>query len=455
MFNLEAPIRYRVVFQPLSSENVYGDEIDVSDKITINGIKKIRRSIDAGDYNIGVFTYDDITLTGINFDGYFNDPLDSRSIFRYNRDRCKVTVKYIQFGTDGEETATITFRGLINEEATRVNPEKDEIRFKVLSRDSVIRTTKVPSGTVTNGTSVSTAILNILSTPKIQSVLNVDAGNINPDLDVTVDVGSELDNRPTKDALNELLLVSNSVLIIDSSDNVIVRSREENGDSPVLNLYGKHDIHRRENILSIKDYNTGLHRVFSSVMVNGQETSDSQIAKEYVERQKEITIDFITDDDTENDIAARLLRDFKVPKIEVRMRVPTHVAKDYDLLDLVSINYPLRVKPILGQKLPVIGITEVGESGFPLPDTFGSLVIEPNLAFKIIQIDEYPKDFITELKLRQIGITFSDGVFNAPGSNIVGFAVIGDAELGSGDLEGEIYNPGIVGGGQIGESKAS
>ncbi len=452
--------RYKVTFQPLSRTDVYDAVIDVSDRVEISGIKNIRKSIDSGDYDIGVYTFDDISIKGFNDDGFFNDSEDSRSMFITTRDRTKVIVEFLQLTLDSNgsevEVSTISFRGLINEEATRANIITDNIVFRVLSRDSVIRNTKVSSGAITNGTSIKNAMFQILSNSRITSVLGVSLSNINPDLDITIDDGSDFNDKPTNDAINEMALVSNSVMIIDSSDNVIIKSRDEDETKNVLNLFGKGDIHGRENIITITKYNTGQHRMFTSVIFNGREKSDGPISSEFGLRQKSITLPFITLNATEDLIAARLLKEFKAPKIELNLKIPTRIANGVDLLDRVSVNYPLRLKPPLGSTfMPVIGVTKIGSTTELLPDTFGSIEIPDNLAFKVIEITENPTTFETLFKLRQIGTELNDGVFNIPGSAIVGFAIVGEAVLQVDTAESAVatWSPGIVGGGQIGLSK--
>lgn len=446
--------RYQVYFTPLlNSSDEYGEEIDVTDYVLMSGIPKVRRSIDASDYQVGVYTYDDINLKVQNVDGKFNTEQDNRSIFVHTRDRCKVRVVFTPIDTDGEDTENITFRGLINEEATRMDPISELMTFKVLSRDSVMRNTKVAAGLISNGTDSSTAILNILSQSRITSVLNVSAGNINPDLEVTLDVGSAYDNRPTKDAMDELLLITNSVMVIDSSDNVIVKSRDEDEVKAPLMLYGPFDEHGRENVIDMTSYNTGYHRVFTSVKVNNSERSNSSLQSLLGVRQKQFSLDAITNTTTEEAIAQRLLDEFKAPKIELNISGPTFIAKDYDLLDRASLNWPLRVKPVDGTFLPVIGFTKIGDTSEPLPNTFGSLSVDPRIVFKIIRIDENPETFETVFKLRQAGTEINDGYYDEPGSSIIGYAVIGEAVIGEGDIGNEQWNPSVIGAALIGQTE--
>lgn len=450
-------IRYKVFFTPRITDNTYGDEIDVSDYIDASGVGSLKRSIDSADYGFGVYTIGDVTLKGKNLNGLFNDQNDSRSMFPSGRDLTRVRVEFHQDDflrdykgdiLDVSNTTTITYKGLINDEATRLDIVTDTIRFKVLSSDSVIKKSKVPAGVVASGSLASTAIKSILDRPPINNVLNVDASNINVDLDITIDSGEFFNDLETKAALDELMFITNSVLLIDESDNILIQSRDENEDTEVINLFGKNDLFRRENIMRISRYNTGLHRMFNNIIFNNRNAENSAIQGSYGAKTKKFSKNFITDDTTEQLIADRLLEEFQAPKIELDVQVPTSEVINAELLDRVSVSYPLRVKPKEGNFLPIVGTAKIDDAVTPLPDIFGSIAIDKDVAFKIIEIKHNPKNFTTNLKLRQKGTTLSDGTFSEPGGCIVGFNKIDDATICDGGT-GPSYNPSVVGAAQV------
>lgn len=458
-------LRYSVYFTPLmnSDTNTYGDEINVSDRIKVSGVGNIKRSIDSSDYDIGVFAFSDLELTGFNVNGYFNDGDDSRSIFTNSRDRCKVRVVFQEVTTvrnssgtviSETETDTVTFRGLINEEATRLDIVTETIRLKVLSRDSVLRTTKISSGVVSNSMNFKQAISVILNVPRITSVLNFDVSNIKPDLNLMIEDGTFFDNKGVKEALDKLLLASNSVLLINDAGDMMIQSRAEDVTRPLINLYGKNDLHKRENIIDITSYNTGRQRMFNSFVVNKRESSNSVFVKAFGLRQKSLSLDFVTSNLFIDSVAQRLVEEFKTPKIELDVKVSTKLSRDIHLLDRVSVNYPLRVKPVEGAFLPVIGVTAIGDSFMPLPSTYGSIAILSRTAFKVIEIEDHPEKFTSILKLRQIGTDLDDGVFDPANNCLVGFAVIGLAKicLGGTDCDTFMGTP-VIGGAQVGCSK--
>ena len=443
-------IRYKVFFTPKATVDTYGSEIDVSDKIDASGVKAVRKSIDAGDYQLGVYTTDDITITGHNVNGIFNDENDSRSIFPAGRDLAKVRLVFSELDDEGEETATVAFRGLINEEATRIEFKQERIRFRVLANDSVIRNTKVAAGLINDGTLFSDAMFFILNQTRITSVLTVSEANINPKVDLAIDDGSVFDDLESREALNLLLQASNSVLLIDSSENVIVQSRDEDTTKAVLELFGKSDQFGRENIVDVTRYNSGRHRMFTSVKIGNQERSNSGFEQEFGSRRKNFDFDFMTTDTKQIEIADNILDEFKAPKIELGLTVRTAEVKSVDLLDRVSVNYPLRLALPEGAKfLPVIGITEVNDSDEPLPRQFGSISIPSRIGFKVIEKSEDPRTFLTRLKLRQLGSNIGDGVLDGPESCILGFAKIDGCILAPGGDPCGTWNPSVVGAAQV------
>ena len=418
-------IYYKVSITPRSGTYTYGSAVDVSDLVDVNGISSIKGQIDSTDYDMGAFKYSDVTIKGINRNGYFNDENDKRSIFfPFSRDLAKVNITFTN--TSGD---TIVFNGLLNEEATKLDFKNDVISFRVLSLDSVIRSTNVSSGTISDGSLCSAAIKTILNVPAITAILTYDATKINVASDFIIDLGSALEQMTTRDALNMLLVASNSVMTLTSAGVMVIKSRAATNTGSILNLYGPYDQKRRENTVDLKDYNSGKHRMFNSFLINDTQVDNHDYVAAYGFRQKTINMDFITNNSTEADIGATLVDEFNLPKIELSVDVPTFVAKDSSLLDRVSLDWPLRITPYTGSFLPVIGDAVIGDATTKLPNRFGSLNIDPGIAFKIIEINHNPSNFITTLKLRQSGTTYADGYYRTQYSNIVGFAVVGSAVI--------------------------
>ena len=150
------PIQYKVYFTPRTSLNTYGSEIEVSANIISTSTMK--KSIDAADYDIGVFYYGDVKLKVDNYNGKFSDQYDFRSIFPYGRDLAKVKVTYND--KNGESTV---FNGLLDDKATRINFEKEEVSLVCPSSDSVLRTLRVSADTIGNGITAQDAFKALLN----------------------------------------------------------------------------------------------------------------------------------------------------------------------------------------------------------------------------------------------------------------------------------------------------
>lgn len=404
-------LSHRVLFTPLIYENVYGDAVDVTQDIDItdfiSSIGTIRQEIDNGDDDFGIFTFGNISLTAINHHGKFNDQnWNGISIFPYRRDRTKVEIEF----RDKENAASTRFVGLINDDATRHNLRDDTVSFTVLSLDSILRQVRVSPGSIVDGDLFSLAIKKVLNVPDITATIDYSAANVSVDLDLTIDSGETFSNKTASEALNDLLLASNSILYVDFGGTVYVKPRTES--ATIFYLHGRGDPYGRNSILEITDYNDGLQRAFSSIKLSDQttRTSDAWVTA-YGFRQKSVSFDFITDTDKEEQIGDRLLREFVVPKAELKVKVRSEDVAGIELLDLVSVNYPRMIFPDAEYgEIPMFGTAEFGTARFPVE--YGSFEIDANIKWKVIGIDNQPEAFTTTLKLRQAGDETGGGYFD-------------------------------------------
>ncbi len=433
------PIQYQVLITPLLEKGVYGDQVDVTKDINISdfinerGISRITGQIDNGDYDIGLFTFSALTLKAVNSNGRFNPSSDTRSIFPFSRDLAKIDIKFFDgesniddcdphITSDGKNFITsdgkrfchdgsgivISFKGLINEDATRQDYFRNEVKFKVLSYDSVFRKTKVPSGLINNGTLFSTAIKSILNLNEIKNILSVDPNNVNVQLDRPIDDGTFFDDQTAKSALDSLLLASNSISFIGDRLEVIVKDRTEFTDKEFL-FFGPNDLFGRENIIKITNLNTGIHRLFNSIIVNNRVENDNGSIDTFDLKQKSISLSFVTDNVIEDEIASNILDEFKAPKIEMELTCATKIAKNIGVLDFIRVSLTPRLIPIQSAFLPFWDSGLKWDDGNFWPLEQGDYDVSETLGFKVIGIVEDPKKFSTMLKLRQIGKSISDG----------------------------------------------
>lgn len=420
------PKSYQVLITPLVAKNTYGTTVDVTKDVEIDdyvkesGISTIKGEIDNGDFDFGVFVFDSINITCLNFNGIFSGIEDSRSMFKYSRDKAKVTVNFFNGKSN---TPDSSFRGLIDDRATKLNFGKNEIKFKVLSNSSIINRTKIVGGLIQAGQSASDAIKNILQLPDITSILNYDESNINVLNDYELDTATFFDNKTAKVGLDSLLSLTNSVLVVEKdTDNIIVRSRQYNS-GVIKNFYGHGDLFGRENIIDIKEYNNGLQRAFNTINIQNISRSSAGFIDLYGDNPKTLDFPYITDETKQAQIASNLLEYWKAPKIELKLEVSTEEAKDLGFFDLVSIDFPYRVAPYKDQeKLPIYGTAKYGQVVYPYIS--GNLKIRPNVAFKVVGRKENTNSFLTNIKLRQVGTEIDDGFFSKIGT-FYGLAIYG------------------------------
>jgi len=388
---------YQIELTPLIRTGTYGDITDISDYVEIAGVAGIRRELDQGDYDIGVFNYGSINITLNNYDGKFNDRhLDARSIFPWYRDRAKIDISFI----DSDSGETISFRGLIADRSTRQNLSQQTITFTLLSLDSIFQQISILSGSIIDDVSFSEALRVMLNVPFITTILNFDPDNINLKLDLNIDDGSKFDNLLVKVGLDKLLLASNSVLYIDAFNNIIVQSRDVN-DNPPYDFF-HNDQYKRDNIHAVMNLNSGLHRMFNSVLVNGIESKDQNSIDEFAVRQKPITLDFITDNTKSLLIAQSILSEFAIPKLEMEIVISTEIAKDILLLDRVTVSYKSVLQPSVAQPIPLYETDEYGGAYYPVE--IGDIQLDSRIIYKIIGFFENTANFKVTLKLRDTGI---------------------------------------------------
>lgn len=386
---------HQVLITPLKKENEYGTEVDVTDSLAFGGIGRVSQTIDAGNYDIGLYTYADLTLTFINYDGRFNNNFHSSSMFYYTRDRARVTVKF--FDTAGIESAV--FKGIINDEATRQDLRKDTVKIKVLSRDSILRKTKVAGGLITNGTLLSGAIKALLNRAVITNVITYDESLISVAIDYAIDDASVFSDKDTRTVLEELLNASGSVFRINNDDKMVVSPRAVTVKA-ALALYGGGDALQQDNIIEIKNFNDGLHRSYNTVTINEQTASSSFYIERYGSSIKSFSFDSITSTANAAQTAEHLLGEFQKPKNELEVIVPVDTAKDAEILDPVTVKFVKKAIPYKTNRVPIAGVAIAGSDYVPYSS--GGIVIDDNKTWKITAISQDTKKFLATLRLREV-----------------------------------------------------
>ena len=394
-------INYQVLITPLLRKDVYGTvsditkDVDLSEFIEQGSLSAIKSEIDQGDYDIGVYTFGSITFRVRNFDGRFNEPqIDSRSMFPWYRDRAKVDINFIG------DTTKIQFSGLLADKATKQDLSQQSVQFTVLSQDAIFQQIKVAAGTVTNGMTFTEALEAVLDVAEVTAVLGFDIADINPTLNLTIDDGSKFDSLILKAALDNLLFASNSVLVIDSDKNIIVRNRTENSNTPHAFYSG--DDQGRDNIYTLTGYNNGIQRMFNSVLINNTESVNQKSIDTYLTRQKSSSLNFITTEATEQAIADSIISTFGYPLTEMLILTDTETAESMNILDKVTVSKDFRITRQPGRHIGLYDVDDYEKAYYG--EETGDLKIVPDEIFKIIGFSKNPSTFKTSVKIRSTGV---------------------------------------------------
>ena len=395
---------YKVYLTPLIQEQTYGTEVEISDYVINSTLGAITQGTDSNDGTIGEYTLGSFDLTCINYCGEFNEN-DPRSFFPYKRDGSKIRVTYYDSLTE----SSLSFKGLVNDEGTNAG-EDDNIKIKVIELANILRKEQVGGGTVNIGDLFSTAIKSLLNQPAIKAVLTYDASEISVGLDLTIDDASYFVGS-TWDSIKALLIYSNSIIYIDN-ETVKVKARDYD-TGLISRFYGPGDQLDQENIIKITKFNNGAHRIFNSVTIDSYTEDDTTSINWFGLKEISWEFGFITTTAKKSQIAEELVNQFRYPRIEFEMMVPTVLANATDFFDTIGVAHPVRTRPYETNHASLWDVAKYDTAGDTYNIDFGGFTIDGRLAFKIIQRIENPSEFLTTLKLRGRGKTFDDGVLIA------------------------------------------
>ena len=387
---------YKIEFQTLENETTYNTAVDVSDYINIEEISAITSDIDQGNFEIGVFNYDSINLTFDNISGIFNEPEnDGRSMFPLKRDKTKVTITF----TNSDGTEETTFKGLITDKSTTQNLRTHKINFTVLGLDSIFSKTSLIAGSISDGLTYKQAFAIILNVPTITNIVNYSAGNINPSLNLVIDDGSDFDALTAKGAIDQLLKASNSILLIDDSDDIIVRARTANTNT-AHELFLNNQF-ERDNILDLNDYNNGKQRMFNSIVVNGEESKNTNSVTLNDTNQQTFSFGFITTESNYSVIAESILGTFGYPKQEILVTIDRETISGLNILDRFILDIDYKTLP-RGEKYSQYDYAEYDKDYYA--QAISEFRVYPIKYYKVITIKEDLKNMEYQLKLRDTGV---------------------------------------------------
>lgn len=402
---------YRVYINPFDDDGNYTGFVDVTKYVNMTSVSDITQDIDSAEYQLGVFRYPNLQLRLNNQSGKFSDVEVVQSIFRFRRADSQVKVTYsVQeegpycgVAICGEcflsEEITL-YTGLINDESFSTSVKNQDVTVRVLGFESVFTRNVVPFSSLSNGMLVSEAIYEILNQTGVTKLLTVDVANINPDLDQAIDSVTPFTTMTVKEALDKLLVTSNSVLYI--RDQVVYVSNRDATVDIKKTFYGQASIDGAEEIVDIKELKNGVAKVFNFLTWSNTSLSstDPDSVTRYGVRKLELDYEFFTDTPKRTAIMSNIAAEFSVAKQEFILVVPVNYQRlGLNLLDRVVVDYPT-VYQQGEEPVPVCGVFEYGVG--VLPSALWSLTISTDENYKIVSKKIIPRTNLIEFKVRKI-----------------------------------------------------
>ena len=404
--------RFKVYIKPFKEDGTYETEwLDVTQDVELQGVTSMKQSLDNNEYDIGVFKNSGVTLTLTNIAGKYSDVGEPGTIFNFRRSNSlvKITWQVISYdliagffeaGNVALSEEVIAFEGLLDDTALKQEAEDQNLKLKVLGKESILGEVLVPFGSIANGDTFEELLFTLLNQTAITDVLTVSALNIECDTNVAVDAVASLENKTVREAINLILLYSNSVLYV--IDDVIYVSPREATVDLIKTFYGQGAIYGIENILDLSDYRKGLNRVFNFVTWKDTTlfSSDVTSLNDYGVKKKEVDTPLITDTAKRQAILDAIKVEFRNPKREVILRAPI----DYEtialnVLDKIAIDYP-NIAINDSADIPLWDLALWDSARYPfevLP-----IAIEASARFKILSKDIDPSNHEMIFYVREV-----------------------------------------------------
>lgn len=411
---------------------IYADEwTDVTDDVDEDSISEISRQIENDEYNIGVFRYNELTISFKNIDGRYSEADTEKSIFKFKRSESQIkitwdiqpfkpicgVVKAGEFQLFDEEI--ILYDGIINDDVYVTDIDQQKAVFKVLGYESLLQRIRGLSQAVLN-TKFASYIYRLLdynSGPSYEqdptiALLIIDQANIEVGFEVEPNEFDQYvedwklglaDTIDAKQNLDRILSFSNSALYIENR-TIIVTDKNPNQVDPVMTFYGQGSMLGAENIVDITEIKTGVNRTFNQWLFKFRPDllAVSTISKsKYNLREKVLDNEPSTTDTRIQDYLDYMLSEWSLPKLEFKLQTKmTMESLALKFFDTINIDYPTIYFPSRGDKLPVYGEARYDVDYYP--ETQWAFQVLPNQKFKIMGIDMDLKQQLITFSLREI-----------------------------------------------------
>lgn len=403
--------RWRVYLNPFDFSGNYTSFQDVTSDVEMAQVGSLDQALDNTDYDIGVLRTNSFELSFRNESGKYLDVDSSYSMFKYKRGDtlCKLTYEieedgpYAGIAPAGESYLSVEtelFTGLLNDDTATMDLDSQRITFAVIGREAILDRVIVPFGLIADGDLVSSVIYKCLNQTAVTNLLTVSTGNISLGVDTALDSVADLQNKTVKDALSDLLLISNSVLYV--ANNAIYIAPRTASTTTKYNFYGQASNAGPENIQNIKAIQSGLSRVFNYLNWSPSQatTFDATSVTKYGVIQKQFDQTYVTDSTKQLNILTSILNEFKNPKQEFDLYTPVDYSTlALSLLDKVMVDYPTVVYQT-GSNFPICGAVICGLG--VLPTLLWAFSISNASGYKITGKSIQVKDDLCKFRLRAI-----------------------------------------------------
>ncbi len=404
--------RIRAYIKPFNSMGQYqADFIEVTDDL--EKISDITFDTDSGGYDIGVYRNSGLSISLNNSEGKYANVGTHNTIFGYTRNNSLVKITYDrsnelltpviadsmfnQFISD----EVVLFEGLLNDDSLVEDARQASATFKVIGFEILFSQEKTNYSELVLGDNIEEVLYKLLNVAKITNLLTVSASNISVGLNQVLDSIESIFDKNIKPVLDDLLLLSNSILYIENRTVYIVPRTA--GVAIQKTFYGPQSANGVENIKDIKNVTSGNNKIFNffSWSDSTQTAARNQSIRKYGRKTKNLSSDLFTNTNKQFNVMESLLDEFGFPKQELDL--VTHL--DYDtysiqILDRVNIDYPLQVVEAEGFELPICGIAICGEA--VLPKMIFAFSMNTSKNFKVIRRTFHPEKREMTFRLREV-----------------------------------------------------
>ena len=411
--------RQRIYLKPfLEDGSDYDDWVEVTSDVLQLG--SISQTLDVSEYNVGVFTNSTFSLGLRNSHGKYSDVDLPTSIFKIKRADSLIKVTWdpaerdyvVPFASSEDflGAETVVFEGVLNDDSTLMHLRGQNISFDAMGYEALFERALIDdtwSGSPPASNLASTILKRILAIAAASttvSVLTIDNLQVVPGNDITWDDLSVFINKTVKEALDLLLTGTNSVLYMDGTTPVV--SARSAGAAVQFNFYGPASVEGRENIIDLNSVSSGLNRTFNVLTwitsenppATNLSSVDSSSSLTYGTRKKNVTVDGLTTEATQQSVIDAIRTEFGTPKQELILITPMTIdALAISLLDRVTIDFPL----IPTDPDPALyGSAQYGIDQYS--QEVSSFVIDSASPFKVISRLLDPKNNQISLNLRRI-----------------------------------------------------